>query len=222
MPLEALFFDFDGLIVDTETPEVEVWTEIFAEYGLEYPQAYWSTLIGAGPNEVEERPMGLLQRMAGVTLNVPEFEADLARRHAANKAMQQALPGVVELAREALAERVHTAVVSSSRHQWVDGYLDRLGIASLFERTVCRDDVTRAKPFPDLYLRACELFEVHPRTAIALEDSANGAAAAVAAGVFVVAVPNPTTSHLDLSHANAHLATLEGVSLSMLARLLRE
>jgi HAD superfamily hydrolase (TIGR01509 family) len=125
--------------------------------------------------------------------------------------------------REAIAAArglgLRLGIASSSRHRWVDGHLERLGLEG-FECVRCRDDVERAKPFPDLYLAVCACLGVEPERAVALEDSANGIAAAKAAGLRCVAVPNPMTVDLDLSAADLRLASLADLSVAdLLERL---
>jgi putative hydrolase of the HAD superfamily len=80
----------------------------------------------------------------------------------------------------------------------------------------CRDDVERSKPAPDLYLSVCECLGVAPTEAIALEDSANGIAAAKAAGLRCVAIPNPMTAELDLSAADLRLDSLAAITVAEL------
>jgi HAD superfamily hydrolase (TIGR01509 family) len=221
MPLRALFFDFDGLIVDTESPEVEIWQEIFAEHGLEFPDENWMNSIGRGADQIAEKPLQLLTRLLDGRLDPAVVDADYRRRVTRRIEEMPVLPGVVELAREARSAGIPAWVVSSSYHAWVDGHLARLGIAGLFDRTVCREDAARAKPFPDLYLKACELAGVEPCDAVALEDSVNGLEAANAAGLLSVAVPNKLTARLDLSHAHCAIASLEELSVDILSIWLR-
>jgi HAD superfamily hydrolase (TIGR01509 family) len=213
MPLRGLFFDFDGLIVDTESPEVEVWREVFAENGAEFPDEYWINSIGRGADQIDEQPIDLLARLSGAERDWPLVNEERHRRVMERIRRQPVRPGILQLADEARAAGLHVAVVSSSHHDWVDVHLDRLGVLDRFDRTVCRDDAEQAKPFPHLYLKACELFGIEPQEAVTFEDSPNGIHAAKTAGVFVVAVPNPMTARLDLSHANARLESLRGVSL---------
>jgi HAD superfamily hydrolase (TIGR01509 family) len=218
MALKALFFDFDGLILDTETPEIGVWKEIFAEHGLEYPDEHWISSIGRGADLIEETPIQLLRRMLGRDLEVEAISTERHLRVMAAIEKESVRPGIVRLANEARSFGLRICVVSSSRHSWVDHHLTRLGITSLFETTICRDDVARAKPFPDLYLAACQWAEVQPYESATLEDSPTGLMAANAADVFSVAVPNDSTKHLDLDHARIRWDRLEEKSLSDLTK----
>jgi HAD superfamily hydrolase (TIGR01509 family) len=217
MPLRAVFFDFDGLILDTESPEVEVWQEMFREHGLEFPDENWIFAIGRGADQIEEKPIALLQRLLGRPVDVASVGAEYTRRVAARIGAEPIRAGVVELA-DGLRDAGHTVwVVSSSRHDWVDGHLARLGIADRFARTICREEAARAKPFPDLYLRACEFAGVNPADAVALEDSPNGITAAKAAGLYCVAVPNRMTRVLNLSAADRRVESLSEVTADVLA-----
>lgn len=201
MPTKALFFDFDGLILDTETPEVEEWQATFERHGAEFPLDYFLWAVGRGAEQITERPLDLFMK-AVPHLVREEVEAEYNQRRLHRIHTSPPREGVVDLLDAAATEGLALYVVSSSRRVWVEPHLERLGLRSRFIRTVCADDAPRAKPHPDLYLEALRVSDTAPDEAIAFEDSANGTAAAKAAGIRVVAVPNPVTRHLDLSHAD--------------------
>jgi beta-phosphoglucomutase-like phosphatase (HAD superfamily) len=104
-------------------------------------------------------------------------------------------------------------VASSSTRDWVSGHLDRLGILGRFDCVRCRDDVTNAKPAPDLYIAVLDCLGVSASEALAIEDSPNGVIAAKRAGMRCVAIPNSITSRLDLSAADLVLRSLAEVTL---------
>jgi len=115
------------------------------------------------------------------------------------------------------------AVASSSSRAWVLGHLERLGLGAQWDAVRTRDDVARTKPAPDLYLAAVEALCVDPTEAVAFEDSVNGIAAAKAAGLLCVAVPNALTAGMDLSQADVKLDSLAETPLAeLLARLARD
>lgn len=220
MPLDALIFDFDGLIVDTETPEVLVWRELYREYGQVFSEDQWSHAIGRGAEETKDGPLEMLDRLVGGGLDLEEVDT-LRKRRLMN--MIYAEPprrGVKALLIEAKALGIRLGVASSSKHWWVDGHLQRLGLFQYFDHIVCADDVLRAKPYPDLYLKAASKLAVGTDEVIAFEDSPNGVAAAVAAGIFVIAVPNSQTASLDLSAANVRFESLDGIGVDRLAEFL--
>jgi HAD superfamily hydrolase (TIGR01509 family) len=220
--VRALIFDFDGLIVDTETPEVDTWREVFLEHGVEFPDSYWMSCIGRGADQIMETPGQLLERCCGRSLPVAEIASEHHRRVMERIHRQPPRPGIPELLADARAEGLRLAVASSSKHDWVDRHLHRLGLFSYFDFTVCADDVPRAKPFPDLYLAASERLKVTKEESMALEDSPNGITAARAAGIFVTVVPNPLTAQMDVSHASARLESLAGATVGSLRELLRD
>ena len=132
--------------------------------------------------------------------------------------MQQLLPGVERYLAEARRLGLKTAIASSSRSNWVMDHLERFGIDEHFDAILCREDVSRTKPDPELYQKALERLSVPAAETIAFEDSANGIRAAKAAGLFCVAVPNPLTADLDLTDADLQLESLEAVTLPALVK----
>ena len=211
---EAVIFDFDGLILETETPEIRSWEEVFGHYGREYPESYWRFLLGRGAEQVKTQPHELLLQM-GVEADAEEVRRMRGRILSRMLAELEVMPGVIDRIQEAESLGMKLGVASSSKHPWVDGHLERLGLLSRFQAIVCAGDVERAKPFPELYLLACERLEVEPARAIALEDSQNGTRAARDAGLFVVAVPTYLTAHEDMP-ADLVVSSLEDLRLSSL------
>jgi HAD superfamily hydrolase (TIGR01509 family) len=208
---KALIFDFDGLIVDTEVPIFRAWQRIYREHGQELPLDRWLTIIGtaAGPFD----PVIDLAKKTGTKLDEPELKALEVLYYQEATALQQLLPGVIDYLVAARQLGLKTAVASSSTRKWVMDHLNRLGIGGHFDAIVCREDVKRTKPDPDLYLTALERLGARPDEAIAFEDSSNGIHAAKAAGLFCVVVPNPLTVDLDLTAADLRLLTLEAMPL---------
>src|SRR5579872_2058892 len=211
MPLRAVFFDFDGLILDTEWPEVQTWSAIFAEHGHEYPDEVWKGVIGRGPEQEALRAETLLSELTGVP--AADLEAEYQHRRMMIILQQQVLPGVLDRLNEAREMGLTIVAVSSSKRAWVEGHLERLGLWDRFERSFCADDVRNTKPAPDLYLLALSTLGLSADEAVVFEDSPNGVAAAKAAALRVIAVPNRVTSQLDLSAADRVVGSLVEVSL---------
>jgi HAD superfamily hydrolase (TIGR01509 family) len=126
------------------------------------------------------------------------------------------MAGVGDYLRDARRLGLKVAVASSASDAYVCGHLERLSVRDGIDVVVCRDHVARGKPSPDLYLRAIRDLGVTAGEAIAFEDSPNGIAAAKAAGLRCVAVPNPITSTLDLSAADLRLDSLGALGLEEL------
>ena len=219
--IRALVFDFDGLILETETPSYETWADIYREHGHELPLDRWFDYIG--------REGGYFDAGDHLAALVGEgFDRDAARlRRDARKteliAALDVMVGVREYVADAKRLGLRLAVASSSSRAWVLGHLERLRLHADWDAVRTRDDVVRTKPAPNLYLSAVAALDVAPKEAIAFEDSANGIAAAKDAGLLCVAVPNALTAGMDLSRADLRLGSLADTPLEeLLTRLARD
>jgi HAD superfamily hydrolase (TIGR01509 family) len=216
-PVRALLFDFDGLILDTETPEVDVWKRIYSEYGFLYPVHLWVQNVGMWGNQSFD-PVGYLHELTHDSLNMDT----LRTRHRDESTLlieqQPVGAGLESYLTRARRLGLRLAVASSSPRYWVTSHLTRLGLVSRFDHIITGDDVApgRTKPHPDIYLRALQALGVTAEEAIAFEDSPPGLAAARSAGIYAVAVPNPTTAQLDLHQANLAVKSLASLSLDEL------
>jgi HAD superfamily hydrolase (TIGR01509 family) len=208
--IKALVFDFDGLIVDTEVPIFRAWQRIYREHGQELPLDRWLTIIGTSTGDFD--PVRELGDRVEEKLDEKALDALERLYYLESTALQQLLPGVAEYLRVARELGLKTAVASSSTRAWVMEHLDRFGIGGGFDAIVCREDVKRTKPDPELYQTALQRLAVHSDEAIAFEDSSNGIHAAKAAGLFCV-VANLLTVDLDLTEADLRLLTLEAMPL---------
>jgi HAD superfamily hydrolase (TIGR01509 family) len=212
--IKALVFDFDGLILETETPAYETWAEIYREHGHELPRERWVQNIGAAT-----WPFDALEHLASLVTTPFNREAIKARREGRKAEILAALEtmaGVREYLRDARRIGLKVGVASSASDAYVCGHLERLAVRDGIDAVVCREHVARGKPFPDLYLRVIDELGVAAEETIAFEDSPNGIAAAKAAGLRCVAVPNPITATLDLSGADLRLDSLGTHSLEEL------
>ncbi len=223
--IQALFFDFDGLILDTETPAMRAWEELYQRYGLTFPFEAWSKVIGGWGESAFDAAEYLIQHLPHPNGLSPAkvLEMHQALSHAWLQ-KEQPRVGIEHLLQQAQQAAVRCFVVSSSSHLWVDGHLQRLGLAGYFASTICADDVPpgRTKPHPDLYLKALERAAIDPAQGLALEDSPNGVRAARAAGLRVLAIPNPVTARLAFPLApDDYLSSLHNVTLQHLQRYLQ-
>jgi len=219
MQTKALLFDFDGLILDTETTEFLVWQKIYREYGQEMLPETWGQVIGGyGISNFDGAVH--LAGLVGDGLNVEELHARYRSESDALILQQPVLPGVVDYLDDARRLGMHLAVASSSPHSWVDTHLARLGLADCFDAIICGDDVPpgRTKPHPDLFLKALDALGVKADETIVFEDSPNGVKAARAAGILVVSIPNPITALLKTDGATLTLDSLSQISLQELLK----
>ncbi len=217
--IRALIFDFDGLILDTESTELGVWKRIYAEYGFEYPLDLWGQNVGKWGNSAFD-PVQYLHDRVRTPL---DMEA-LRKRHHDESALvierEPVADGLDDYMTRARRLGMRLGVASSSPRYWVESHLTRLGLVRRFDGIVTAENVApgRVKPNPDIYLKALETLGVRGPEAIAFEDSPTGLAAARAAGIFAVAVPNPASAQLDLSRANLVLKSFRSMPLDELLR----
>lgn len=211
----ALLFDFDGTLLDTETPEYHAWQQIYQEHGASLTLPEW--LEGVGTWYAFD-PYTDLEHKLGRPLDRAAIQSRLKVLHHDVLLEMGLRDGVEGLLREARRRGLKLAVASSSDHRWVDAHLARYGLLEAFDAILCRDDVPpgRSKPHPDLYLAALDALSVPADAAVAFEDSLNGVRAAKAAGLFVVAVANAVTQHLPLDEADLVVHSFEEVDLDRL------
>ena len=215
MAIGGLLFDFDGLLIDTETPSRLAYEELYREHGHELPLDKWATLVGTIGAEFD--PDAHLQELVGRPLDhVALAERRRAREHELCD-LEDLRPGIEDYLAAAAGRGLKTAIVSSSDVDWIGRHLQRLDRADGWDAIVAANgDVARAKPQPDLYVEALDALGLQPSEAIAFEDSLNGIRAAKSAGVFVVAVPNPITQTFALDEADLLLDSLEELPLDEL------
>jgi HAD superfamily hydrolase (TIGR01509 family) len=189
----AVVLDFDGLIVDTETPIFEAWLAAYTRRGQPLGLDEWQHALGTHGGF---DPLEHLEALVGRPLDREAVLAEVKAATSKGCEGRPLLPGVETLLRDAKTLGLGRAVASSSSCGWVIGWLERHGIRDLLDVVVARDDVTRVKPDPELFLLAAERLGVAPGACVVFEDSPNGMRAALAAGMRCVAVPNALTAPL--------------------------
>jgi HAD superfamily hydrolase (TIGR01509 family) len=218
MRIRALFYDFDGLILETEGPIYQSWRELYASYGVELPLSSFAHTIGVTENTFDL--LGMLEERLGRRLPRQAIAPQRRARELELVSLQPVLPGVAEALRSARRLGLKQAVVSSSTRAWVGGHLERLGLRELFDGLVTREDVPQTKPHPDLYLAALRLLKATGDQAMAFEDSPSGVRAAKAAGIFCVAVPSELTRAMPLDGADLRIDSLAEKPLGDLLELI--
>src|SRR4051794_24400395 len=198
--IRAFLFDFDGLILDTETASRAGWRWLYQQHGHELPDDLWITVVGTHSSwDI----MGHLEELVGEPL---DRDAWNERRYAHELTLLEAetlRPGILDYLEYARAHGLKRAIVSSASRRWVDMHLERLEQAVGWDAILTADrDADRAKPNPTMYLEALDVLDVSPDEAIVFEDSPNGVAAGKAAGIFVVGVPNEVTRDVGLHAAD--------------------
>ncbi len=212
--IRALIFDFDGLILDTETPMFSAWDELYREAGLVITPRQWSKGLGSSSDPVAAYE--LLEAHLGRPVDRAALRARREVRESALLAREVPCPGVREVLREARMLALPCAIASSSERAWIEGHLARFGLRPFFTAVVSADDVRETKPAPDLYHAALCALGVGASDAIAFEDSTHGVEAAKRAGIFCVAVPNRVTRGGDFSRADLVLSAVDARPLAAL------
>jgi HAD superfamily hydrolase (TIGR01509 family) len=216
--LASVIFDFDGIVLDSETPEYESHRRIYERYGVTLTVDEWCGVIGTWSEGHDEK---WFTRLCERAVAAPERDAYFEERRRLFEEIVPADPmrGVRELLAALRDAHVPTAIASSAPARWVAGAVDRLGISSFFNAIVTGDQVTRRKPAPDVYLTAARRIGADPRESVAVEDSSTGIAAAGAAGMKVVAIPHWLTERHDLSGADLIVEHAGLLTLDRLERL---
>jgi HAD superfamily hydrolase (TIGR01509 family) len=200
--VDAVIFDMDGLLLNTETLAREALHLAGTGLGLRLEDEFCASLIGV-PVDACRR---LLLERYGASVAAEVFFAEVARQLEARieAGAMQLKTGVLALLAHLEQAGLPRAVATSSARGKALHHLEKAGIARRFDAIVTRDDVARGKPFPDLFLLAARRLGVPPGRCLALEDSHNGVRAAHAAGMPVVMVPDllaPTSEMHLLCHS---------------------
>ena len=200
--IRALVFDFDGLILDTETSLIDAIAEIHRRAGLPFSRRLAHESVGR--MELHYDPWMAF----GPAADRAALDVELRRVNAEILAGQPVLPGVTDHLKQAKARGLRIGLASNSDHAHVEGHLRRLGLLDHFEYLRCIEDVPVGKPEPDLYLAVLEEFKLTGREAIAFEDSEHGVQAAKSAGMWCVAVPGPSSLRHNFTRADLQLPSL--------------
>ncbi len=208
--IKAVIFDFDGLILDTESPVYQSWQEIYQFYNCSLPISEWLKCVGTAD---AFDPYDYLEAQLGQPID----RAELHKKRNALKSslidVESVMPGVEDRIAEAQTLGLKLGVASSSPRSWVVDNLSRLNLEHHFSTIKCCEDVERVKPDPALYVGALQALKVKANEAIVFEDSLNGVTAAKRAGIFCVAVPNAITRHSSFELADLQLSSLADMSL---------
>jgi len=194
---EAVIFDMDGLMIDSERVSLACWSQAAQERALPFTEDFWLGMVGLGDRDCEQR---LLQHV-----DATEVAALFARCHDLYEARtQQGLPlrpGIVELLQLLQAHDIPRAVATSTRQPRANRKLIAAGLLPYFDHVITSDQVAHPKPAPDIYLLAARTLGKDPARCLALEDSPAGTRAALAAGMTAIQVP-------DLVHPDEALRAL--------------
>jgi len=215
---EAIIFDHDGTLIDTETPDYLACRMLCQELDIALTLEHWAEKIVGRRNGYDELFEDLIQSdNHGLT------KADMWQRlrelWPITLENVELMPGVGRLLPQLQATGYPLAVATASDRNWAIRWLTRFDLLDYFQTIACSDDVTQNKPAPDVYLFAAAQLGVHPERCLVFEDSVAGLQSAHSAGMTVIAVPNHVTKTLDFSQADGILDGLENVTLEWITAL---
>jgi beta-phosphoglucomutase-like phosphatase (HAD superfamily) len=218
MSADAVIFDFDGLLMDTESTGLASWQWEWQQHGLELDVAGFFAEHGG---DVSEQRYALLAEAVG-----PGFSRDAshARRTAYRERLHRDLglsAGIGGWLAAAGPLGLRLAVASSSPGEWVRGHLSRAGVLRLFEVLASGDEVSGPKPDPAVYELALARLGLPAQRAVAVEDTPHGVAAASAAGLRCIAIPNQHADPARFEAASLVLASAADIDLAAALRSLR-
>ena len=200
--IRALVFDFDGLILDTETTWIDACERV--HQAAEKPFSRQLAHEAVGRIGLHFDPWIAF----GPAADRKALDAEWQRINLELITQRTTLPGVVDYLQSARRLGLHVGLASNSSHEHVETHLTRLGLLEYFDYVRCIEDVPSGKPAPDLYRAVIEKFGLSGSQAIAFEDSEHGALAAKRAGLWCVAVPGPSSRHHDFAHADLTVPSL--------------
>ncbi|UHA75942.1 HAD family hydrolase [Paenibacillus sp. 481] len=207
--MKAIVFDFDGLIIDTETVWYLAFKEVLQGYNVDFPLEVFVKCIGtddAALHAFIEEKLGV--ESIEIIMNLTK------ENHKAKMELLDIREGVKEYLIEAQNLGLKIGLASSSSREWVEGFLKQLQILDYFEVIKTGDEVEKVKPDPTLYIKTLEALNINADEAVAFEDSANGARAAIAAGLKCVIVPNEVTKEINFEKFHLRINSMSEMSLT--------
>lgn len=209
--LNALIFDLDGVIVDTEPMHFESDRMTASDYGFRMPDELFAAYIGVSSPDMWAELIdhyGIPDTVENVVARLNAHKDELLAE------MELApIPGIRELLAEAAGAGMKIGLASSSPRRFIEAMLDNLGITDCFGAVVSGQEVERGKPAPDVFLRAAELLGVAPGDCLVIEDACQGVRAAKAAGMRCIGFANPMSGGQDLSLADEIVGTIGEIDL---------
>jgi HAD superfamily hydrolase (TIGR01509 family) len=207
--IDAILFDFDGLVVDSEPHSIASWRAVLRERGAEIDAATLDRLLGL---RLDETSRLLVERFSLTTSPAELGKAKMDYQIAHLAGNVRAMPGLKSLLDAIDRRGLRKAIASSGMRRYLEAALLAVGLAGRFRVIVSGEEVARGKPAPDVFLEGARRLGCSPAACLVLEDAPNGLQAAKAAGMRVVAIPNDRSRQLDLSAADWQMPSLAAVA----------
>jgi HAD superfamily hydrolase (TIGR01509 family) len=199
---QALIFDLDGLLIDSETIYRKISYKMAADLGKQLHDGIWVKQMGRSPVE----SLGIFRDELGITSHSAQELVDLRNLLLLEGFRKdlQIMPGAMEII-HFFHGKMRMAIATGSPRILMDLAIAKLGLKGYFEYMLPSDEIITGKPDPEIYLKTIQALGLHPDECIVFEDSSNGALAGHLAGCYVIAVPSEYTRNQDFSFAD-HVA----------------
>ena len=198
---KAVIFDMDGVIIDSEPMHYEVFKKYIKELKISVPEEEYNTFIGTTDRQIYT----YLKEKYNLKDTVEVLESNYVARYTEylkGERDEKPIHGVDILIKDLYSHNVKLAVASSARKENIETVLNMFNLNKFFNVKLSGQEVSKAKPNPDIFLRAASLLEVSPHECIVIEDSNNGVRAAKAAGMKCIGYKNKNSGNQDLSMAD--------------------
>ncbi|MGP5093126.1 HAD family hydrolase [Staphylococcus equorum] len=213
--IKGLIFDFDGLILDTETAWYESYFDVLkTKYGYDLALKDFVKCVGAN-NEILFQ---ILRKDLGNNLNQNQIFKEVQERHKNIISEKPLREGVLDYLKEAKKLNLTIAVCTSSKKEWINKHLSDKNIINYFDYFITADDVERIKPHPDLFNKTVKILNFNKDELLVFEDSLNGLLSSKRAGLKTIIFPNPVTEHLNFSDATQIYRNMEEIALKDLVK----
>ncbi|MUV37208.1 uncharacterized protein JNUCC1_01014 [Lentibacillus sp. JNUCC-1] len=208
--IKALIFDFDGLILDTETAWYESYKETLEElYGYNLQIEDFVKCVGSNGEVFWD----FLQTELGDSYDYHMIKDKAGKLHTLKIKNYKERDGVKDFLEDAFKKNLKIALATSSSKRWATTHLTNLKLISYFDILITKDDVKDVKPSPDLFNKAIKELNIRPSEAIVFEDSLNGLIAAQKADLKTIIVPNPITKSLPFKDYHLKLNSMKDMTL---------
>jgi HAD superfamily hydrolase (TIGR01509 family) len=216
-PFDAIIFDHDGTLIDTEDADFRACQILYQELGAPFKPERWAALVVGSTNGYDVL-FAELVRWRGNGLTQADLWQRLRELWQVTYAEVKLVPGAARLVADLRATGYPLAVASASNRDWLVRWLTKFDLVDYFQVLAGGDNVNQSKPAPDVYLFAAAQLGIKPERCLVFEDSLTGVQAAKSAGMTVVAVPSHLTRRLDFSRADEVIEGLDKVTPAWLAK----
>ena len=220
MKIKGVVFDFDGMILGTETLELKSYESTYQEYGIPFRIKEYEKNIRSVLNDNSAiRYLAII--LDGDKILQPKFRQKINDLKSLLIEKEHVLPGVFDYLKEATSLGLRIGLASSSDSTRINYCINRLGLRKHFYYILTKDDVKKVKPFLDIYLLSLSRLRLNNSEVVVLEDFPNGVSTAKSAQLLTIAITNQTTNSFNFENADIVLNSLSNISLNELLQSLK-